>query len=473
MLPAYVLLDLETTGATPLVDRITEIALIRIENGQEVSRWQTLVNPDTAIPPFIQRLTGIDNDMVATAPRFQEVAGDLLDYLDGAVLCAHNVRFDHGFLKNEFKRMGIDLRQKVLCTVKLSRKLYPQHRSHSLDSIIERHGLQCGARHRAMGDVVALVDFLHAAEVELGPVTIAQAARELLKGNSLPSGIDAAILDDIPEGPGVYLFYGDNQLPLYIGKSINLRSRVLSHFSGDHASTKEMRISQEVKHIEWIETAGEFGALMLESRLVKERQPIYNRQLRRERQLCSWRLAPDHDARPLLTLVREEEIDPAELGQLFGTFRSKRQAVEVLRQIAENHALCPKVLGLESGKGPCFAHQLRKCKGVCAGKEASELHYLRLQQALAAHRMKSWPYPGKIGIHEQNPLTGQSQLHVFEHWCALGSVDDEASLHSLANSRSQLMFDLDTYKLLVRELAKASANIRCLVTGKPMTTTGI
>ena len=125
MLTSYVLLDLETTGATPLKDRITEIALIKYEGDKEVLRWQTLINPEVPISSFIQQLTGINNDMVANAPTFKQVADELLGYLKDAVLCAHNVRFDHGFLKNEFKRIGVDLRQKVLCTVKLSRKLYP------------------------------------------------------------------------------------------------------------------------------------------------------------------------------------------------------------------------------------------------------------------------------------------------------------------------------------------------------------
>lgn len=459
MLPAYVLLDLETTGATPLVDRITEIALIRYEQGQEVARWQTLINPETPIPPFIQQLTGIDDGMVESAPLFREVAEQLMAYLEGAVLCAHNVRFDHGFLKNEFKRIGINLRQKVLCTVKLSRRLYPQHYSHGLDAIIKRHEIHCGARHRAMGDVEVLSQFLALANRELGAAAVTEAAAYLLKGPALPSGIDPALIDDLPESAGVYLFYGENSLPLYIGKSINLRARVLSHFSGDHASTKEMRISQEVRHIEWIETAGEFSALLLESRLVKERQPVYNRQLRRERQLCSWRLAESHSTRPLVTLVREDDIDPSATGQLFGTFRSKRQAVEVLRQIAETHALCPKLLGLESGKGGCFAYQLRRCKGVCVGREAPELHYLRLQQALAAHRLKTWPYPGKIGIREQNPLTGRTELHVFEHWCGLGSVEDETGLDSLMTTKSEKHFDLDTYKLLLKALSQMKSEI--------------
>lgn len=460
MLPSYVLLDLETTGATPLKDRITEIALIKYEGDQEVSRWQTLVNPEVPISSFIQQLTGINNEMVANAPTFKEIAGELLDFLKDSVLCAHNVRFDHGFLKNEFKRIGIDLRQKVLCTVKLSRKLYPQHRSHGLDAIIARHHLVCESRHRAMGDVEMMVGFLKSASEELGSLAVRRAAEELLKGvKSLPSHIDAHLIDQLPETPGVYLFFGDTGLPLYIGKSINIRERVLSHFSSDHASTKEMRISQEIKHIEWIETAGEFSALLLESKLVKERQPIYNRQLRRERQLCAWRVAGNNSQTPLMNLVQVDEIDPASMGQLFGTFRSKRQAVEVLRKIAEQHQLCQKVLGLESGKGPCFAHQLKRCKGVCVGKEASELHYLRLRQAMAVHQIKTWPYKGKIGIHETHGFNDKSALHVFEHWVYLGSVEDVSELDSITNTKSDLVFDLDTYKLLLKELNKPKVKI--------------
>ena len=458
-LPTHVYLDLETTGATPLRDRITEIALIRYEDGIEVSRWETLVNPGISIPPFIQQLTGITNEMVQNAPSFKEVAGELLDYLDGAVLCAHNARFDHGFLKNEFKRIGIDLRQKVLCTVKLSRKLYPEHKSHALDAVINRHGLTCIARHRAMGDTEVLALFVAHSMNELGITKVIHTFNELLKGSTLPTGIDAAILDDLPESPGVYLFFGENSLPLYIGKSINIRARVMSHFSSDHASTKEMRIGQEVKHVEWIETAGEFSALLLESKLVKERQPIYNRQLRRERQLCSWRIATSSDAKSLVTLVREDEFDPSSIGQLFGTFRSKRQAVEVLRQIVDHHNLCVKSVGLETGSGACFSHQLKRCLGVCVGKEKPEIHYLRLQQALASHRLKSWPYDGPIGIRESDSLSAKTALHVFENWCLIGTVSEESELHDLMESKSVQSFDLDTYKLLCKELGKSSTQI--------------
>jgi len=178
MLPIITYLDLETTGATPLRDRITEIALVRYEDGIEVSRWQTLVNPETRISPFIQQLTGITNEMVQAAPTFAEVAGTLSEYLEGAVMVAHNVRFDHGFLKNEYKRLGAILKQRVLCTVKLSRKLYPEYRSHNLDSIMQRHQLTTNSRHRAMSDVELMIGFVQSAQREHGLARLQEVANE-------------------------------------------------------------------------------------------------------------------------------------------------------------------------------------------------------------------------------------------------------------------------------------------------------
>ncbi len=186
-LPNCVILDLETTGATPLYDRITEIALIRFEDGMETDRWETLVNPGIPIPPFISRLTGITDEMVRDAPAFGDIAGKLYGYIEGAVLAAHNVRFDHGFLKSEFRRLGAVLRQKVMCTVKLSRKLYPQHRGHGLDAIMHRHGLVSRARHRAMGDVELVVAYLELAKRELGESQLLEAVASLSKGPSLPA----------------------------------------------------------------------------------------------------------------------------------------------------------------------------------------------------------------------------------------------------------------------------------------------
>lgn len=457
MLPCYVLLDLETTGGSPVNDRITEIAAVRVENGREVARWSTLVNPGCAVSPFIESLTGITTAMVATAPPFAEVAPQLMALLNDAVLVAHNVRFDHGFLLNEFARADMPLRAKTLCTVRLSRALYPQHRSHGLDAIMQRHGLSTTARHRAMGDVEVVSQWLQQAETELGAEHVAQQALTLLQGSAaLPPQLETHV-GDIPEAPGVYSFYGEGALPLYIGKSIKLRSRVMAHFQAATREAREMRISQEIRRVEWIETAGELGALLLEARMVKSQQPVYNRQLRRETTLCAWRLEDNPKARPLLKLVRGEDLNPREFDRLYGVYRSKNQALSSLRELADTHTLCLQALGLESGKGRCFAQQIGRCKGVCCALETPEAHWLRLKLALAQQQLQIWPHPGKVGLREYNASTGRTDIHLFDQWCHLATVHDEGDLEdALTSSAPALAFDLDTYRLLLKHLSGSS-----------------
>ena len=347
---------------------------------------------------------------------------------------------------------------KTLCTVRLSRALYPQFKSHGLDAILARHSLQTLARHRAMGDVEVVLAWLDIARAELGPEAVQRAAQQLLQGSaSLPPQLETA-LHDIPDTPGVYLMYGEGPLPLYIGKSVTIRKRVLSHFQASARVAKEMRLVQEVRRVEWRETAGELGALLLESRLVKEMQPVLNRRLRSEKQLCAWQLADDPAARPLLELVRMDEVDTSGLAQLYGVYRSKRQALESLRELADAHALCPQALGLESGKGACFASQIGRCKGVCAGRESPAVHRLRLQVALSAQRLQAWPYPGRVALREHDARSGRTDVHVFDQWCHLATVHDEADMDGVLDARRQaapLAFDLDTYRLLLKRLQNA------------------
>jgi DNA polymerase-3 subunit epsilon len=318
-------------------------------------------------------------------------------------------------------------------------------------------------RHRAMGDVELMIGFVNSAEQELGLEKLQTTAQKLIKQASVPVGIDPDLLNDLPDSCGVYLFYGENDCLLYVGKSINIRERVFSHFSSDHASTKEMRLSQQLKRVEWIETAGELGALLLESRLIKERLPIHNRQLRRERQLCAWQVSQDPNAIPLVTLVNQNEITPDFMGGLFGTFRSKREATEALRNIATEHQLCLKLLGLESGKGACFASQIKRCNGACCGKENKVIHHLKLQQALVKHRLKAWPYDSKIGIREHNQFSNQTDIHIFDQWCHLGTVNAEADLEEMMQSKVVFAFDFDSYKLLLKTLKKPNIELFKLV----------
>src|SRR3970040_1477656 len=241
---------LEPTCAHPVYDRVTEVAVIEVEDGEVQDEWSTLVNPECAIPAAIQALTGITNDMVAGAPTFGRMAEELHERLTGRVVVAHNARFDYGFLRQEFQRAGLQFRARTLCTVKLSRRLYPEHVRHNLDSVMQRHGLACKARHRALGDAELVWQCLQVAAAERGEEVVAVAARQLAKQGSLPAHLDRAMVDAIPEAPGVYLLYGENGAPLYVGKSVDMRSRVLRQFADDLRSPRELHLAREVRRVE-------------------------------------------------------------------------------------------------------------------------------------------------------------------------------------------------------------------------------
>lgn len=444
--------DLETTGANPAFDRVIEIGIVKVSGGEIEYEWSTLVDPGEPIPPLIQSFTGITDAMVRAAPRFADIADEVLARLEGSLFVAHNARFDYGFLRNEFKRLGRAFQPRVLCTVKLSRALYPEHQRHGLDALIARHGLDCAARHRALGDARVLWDFVRRAQAEKPPEAIRAALKKAMKSPSLPSGLEATAVDAVPEAPGAYLFYGENDLPLYIGKAVNLRARVQSHFAADHGSGRAMRLARETKRIEWIETAGELGALLLEARLISARQPIHNRRLRKNEELCAFRLVEGGEV--ALERVPLSGVAAGELGDLYGQFKSKREASDTLRALAAEHGLCLKRLGLETGKGPCFNHQIKRCKGFCAGKESPGRHDLRLKTALAVLKLRAWPFPGRIAIRERDEASGRCEWHLFEHWCHLGTARSEAELHEAAQTRFEAAFDLETYRILRRALAQ-------------------
>ena len=243
-------IDLETTGTAATSDAITEIGIVRIEGYQVVEEWSSLVNPLRSIPAEIQALTGITDAMVRDAPTFAELADEVLSRIDGHLFVAHNARFDYGFIKNAFRRIGVPFTAEVLCTVRLSRKLYPQHGQHNLDSLIARHRLSTAGRHRALGDARIAWEFMQAAAREHPADAVMAATKALLKMPSLPPQLDADALKALPDGPGVYVFYGVNDLPIYIGKSVNLRDRVRSHFSSDHRNSNDVRLSMEIRRIE-------------------------------------------------------------------------------------------------------------------------------------------------------------------------------------------------------------------------------
>ena len=445
--PDLAFVDIETTGSNFDRDRITEVG-IKTLSGNNVFVWERLINPRTFIPQNIQRLTGISPQMVEDQPSFDEIAEELMRELEGKIFIAHNARFDYGFIKASFKRIGIDFRPKVLCTVKLSRLLFPGQPRHNLDTIINTHGLKVSSRHRALGDADLLLQFWRVCESKVGVAKLNEVVNQLIGNPSLPPNIDKQLIDSIPDAPGCYIFYGENKTPLYIGKSISLRSRVMGHFQGALTQRKEMKLSLQIRDIDWIETSGELGALILESRLIKERMPSMNIKLRRSKDLCGWSLVQDDSGVLVPTLVTHRQLAPGLQENLYGLFYSKREAYSYLKAIAKKHRLCEALLGLKKrieGKS-CFGYQVKQCGGTCINLTPINLHNLQLKTVLESFKVQVWPYSGPIAIQEGG------EMIVIDKWCYLGTAINQDELHELADS-GEVEFDLDIYKIVKKALS--------------------
>ncbi|MEX2149244.1 MAG: exonuclease domain-containing protein [Steroidobacteraceae bacterium] len=447
--------DLETTGGHAVHNRVIEAAVVVLSGGRVVEEYSTLVNPGTRIPYAIQQFTGITEAMVADAPPFAAVAGELLSRLDGRLFVAHNVRFDYGFLRSEFHRLGIRFRAPVLCTVRLSRALTPGIRGHNLDAVMKRYGIGCDARHRALGDARVLADFLHIAVERFPPLELAGIVDRLRAVPRLPAGLDPSIADELPEAPGVYLIYGENDALLHVGKAKNLAARALSHF-GEPRTRRERELQALARRVEWIETAGEFGALVTEARFVKNQMPLLNRRRRDTAEYWTIRLGDD-PAGPGAIIGHFDPTDDAQ--DAYGMFRRRGDAERALEGIAREHQLCLKCLGFERGEGSCIGYPLGYCRGACIGAESPVLHALRARIALSGLRRRDWPFPGRIGIRERD-WRGHEEMHVFDRWCHMGVVSCGVELSEF--EQRPRIFDADVYRILTGFLDRPIAGAELL-----------
>jgi DNA polymerase-3 subunit epsilon len=454
--PRVAFVDLETTGASPGRARVTEVGIVLVETGPEgerVTEWASLVNPGCTIPPDIQWLTGISNAMVRDAPPFERLAPEIAERLAGAVFVAHNARFDYGFLRAEFARAGIDFTARTLCTVRLSRHLQPDRSPHSLDALIERWGLPVADRHRALGDARITLRFVQRLYERLPREEVERAVATLLKHPSTPAHLPADAIDALPRAPGVYLMFGLNEHPIYIGKSVDLRARVAAHFAEDHRQPREAQLAQEVRRLEWEQTAGEFGALLREAELIKTRLPAHNLRLRRK-------LAPvalSFDEEGAARFVPVDALGAADLPGHYGPWPSRAAARNALVARAREHALCLRALGLERTRKdepedrPCFARQLMRCSGACVGAVSRAEHAEQARAALADRRIPAWPHAGALALVEHDASRSREDWHVFDAWCHLGSVRSPTAAAELAQSAPR-HFDADVQHLLAAAL---------------------
>jgi DNA polymerase-3 subunit epsilon len=463
-----VILDCETTGGRAKYHRIIEIGLVVIENGRLIETWQSFINPETIVPSFIQKLTGIKPNMLNNAPIFSEIADILHEKLKNRTLVAHNARFDYSFLKSEFNRIGINYSSKPLCSVKLSRNLYPQFKRHGLSEIIKRFKLNTQNRHRALDDAQMVYGFFLKTSAIYSPEEIEACCKQLLKRTTLPPLLDPEEINNIPNTAGVYYFYAQNGELLYVGKSVNLRNRVLSHFSADYSNSKEFQMCQKTAHVNFETTPSDFGAQIRESHQIKSLLPLYNRRLRKARKLYQYKTAVDDNG--YMRLVTEAVSSSAPSEQQFGLFRSPRQASIQLEKLADQYFLCHQLIGLENKpkqNKPCFRSQLKKCFGACYGAEPAQHYNDRLTSAIERYQIQAWPYQNAIMI-EEHCAEGQTAFHIIDHWRYITKLTVPEDLYDLGyqvsnsnqdsvnraniNFQADDKFDLDIYFILVRFL---------------------
>ena len=453
---SYAFVDVETTGANSRYGQIIEIGIIRVDDGEIVETFETLIQPDRILPSFITDITGIKDSDLAGKPRFDEVALHIQELLAGAVFVAHNVRFDYGFIKNEFMRLGIVWNAKTLCTVKMSRQLFSEQKSHSLQSIIECHGIKVEKRHRALADAQAMIDFLRVAENKVTPEVVKECVAKCLLTYTLPSTIDPKIIEQLPHAPGVYFFYDKDDTLLYIGKSVDIKNRVRSHFGQDYLSAKERMLTNQVTHIDCETTSGELSALLKESALIKELQPVFNRRLRSASKLAVHKSSSNTLGYKTSTLLYQNKSNIVDLANIEGIFRTLSSGKAVIHQLQAQHQLCPKLSGLETGTGACFQYQLGKCSGACIGKEDISSYNKRFEEAFSKMRLRSWPYNGSIVVPEDQ-VAEEGTAYVIDQWKIIKKY--EYTAEGYVEEEINQPFDFDTYRILSSHILKKNPKI--------------
>jgi len=361
----YAIIDIETTGGSSRIEKITEIAVYLHDGNKITDEFNSLVNPERNIPYFITNLTGITNEMVEDAPRFYEIAKKIIELTEGRIFVAHNAHFDYSFIRQEFKSLGFNFKRNILDTVSLSRKLIPGHKSYSLGNICKELNISINGRHRAAGDALATVKLF---EILLLKDKELSGTRSLLLKNTriskLNPKLDIEKVERVPEEPGVYYFYNEKGDLIYIGKSRNLQQRIRTHLS-NNATNRAMEMRDLIADIDWEITGSELIALLKESYEIKSNKPVYNRAQRRTG--FQWGIFSFMDLNGYLNF-RYGQINDDEIP--VSVFTSKEKAKAKLGSLVEKYTLCQKLSGLYDTEGACFHYQVGMCRGACIGKES-------------------------------------------------------------------------------------------------------
>ena len=368
----YAILDIETTGGQFNEEGITEIAIYKYDGHEIVDQFISLINPEKPIQPFVVKLTGINNAMLRSAPKFYEVAKRIIEITEGCILVAHNTSFDYRILRTEFRRLGYDFTKETLCTVELSKKLLPEQESHSLGKLVKSLGIPITDRHRASGDAMATVKlFKLLLDKDLEKQIVTSTIKADIKSGMVPKLLD--IVEKMPSKVGVYYIHNQNGDVVYIGKSKNIKKRINQHFTGKNSKSK--KIQHDVFAISHEETGSELIALLKESEEIKKNKPIYNRAQRKT--IFQFALYQEINTDGYIQLKiqkadgRKKEIT---------SFTTLQEAKNFLFRISDKHQLCQKLNGLYDTQNGCFQLKINECNGACINQEPTEIYNQRVTE---------------------------------------------------------------------------------------------
>jgi DNA polymerase-3 subunit epsilon len=425
----YAIIDIETTGGNPFYDKITDICVIIHDGINTIETFSTLINPERNIPQNITFLTGISNQMVQNAPKFFEVAKKIIEITQGQIFVAHNVNFDYNFIVQEFKSLGYSFKREKLCTVKLSRKLIPNKKSYSLGNLCQEIGIEITHRHRAHGDALATAKLF-----EL--LCSIKENHQIFKNQELDNlyntgilGNKASLLTKLPEQAGVYFFLDENQQIIYIGKSKNIRARAFAHLQTK--TKKALKIVDVLHDVDYVLTGSELIALLMETEQIQEHLPPFNNAGKQK--MFSHELTYLENSSGVINF----KIKPFQNSKnLLLAFNSSAKANEKLKELIDVYELCHKQNSDNIDHVPCLDFQMKKCKGICCGKENHENYNLRAKKIIKNYGFENQSFA--IVDKGRNDSEKSFVLVIEGKYQGYGYLDQDTQINSLLDLKEFL-----------------------------------
>lgn len=418
----YTIIDIETTGGSYKTGKITEVAIYKFDGEKIVDEFVSLINPEVYIPPYIVQLTGITNEMVEDAPRFFEVAKQIVEITEDTVFVAHNAPFDYGFIRAEFASLGFTFERLTLCTVKLSRKLIPGQPSYSLGNICSTFGIENSARHRAAGDALATVELFRILLAKNSGIIIPDDPYGRFSADSLHPSLTIEFIKSLPDDTGVYYFHNEDGDVIYVGKSKSIKKRVLTHL-GNPKTKKGIELKQKTADITYVLTGSELVALLKESDEIKTIKPQYNRAQKKPKNSFGLYSYFDRKGYNRLLLKKVSAVETPHI-----SFGNMKEASKALFSWVEKYNLCQQLCGLYDGKNGCFQYALKQCRGACVGEESAEEYNSRVEELL---KELSCRYSNAV-IIDKGRSNEESSIVVIENdtYLGFGWIDREEQVTS-------------------------------------------